>query len=140
MDLSPYLNFNGDCAAAFKLYEQILGGKIVMMMTHGESPMKDHVAADWQDKIMHATLAIGDKVLMGMDAPPAHYAVPQGISLSITVDAADAERIFKALAENGKITMPFQQTFWASGFGMAIDRFGIPWMVSSAQAAAPAGV
>jgi PhnB protein len=140
MDLSPYLNFNGDCATAFKFYEQTLGGKIVMMMTHGESPMKDHVAADWHDKIMHATLAIGDRVLMGMDAPPPHYAVPQGISVSVTVAAADAERIFKALAESGKVTMPFQQTFWSSGFGMAVDRFGIPWMVSSEQAAAPAGV
>ena len=140
MDLSPYLLFNGKCAEAFKFYEQCLGGKIVTMMTHGESPAKDHVAADWQDKIMHTTLAVGNHLLMGSDAPPSHYAAPQGISVSITVAAADAERIFKALAEDGKITMPFQQTFWSSGFGMAVDRFGIPWMVSSEQAAEPAGV
>jgi PhnB protein len=140
MDLSPYLLFNGQCADAFKFYEQCLGGKIVMLMTHGESPMKDQVAADWRDKVMHATLAIGNNVLMGSDAPPAHYAAPQGISVSITVAAADAERIFKALADNGKVTMPFQQTFWSAGFGMAVDRFGIPWMVSSEQAAEPAGV
>jgi PhnB protein len=140
MDLSPYLSFNGQCAAAFTFYEQCLGGKIVMMLTHGESPMKDHVPADWQDKVMHATLAVGDKVLMGMDAPPTHYAVPQGIFVSITVAAAEAERVFKALAESGKVTMPFQQTFWSSGFGMTVDRFGIPWMVSSEQAPSPAGV
>ena len=140
MDLSPYLNFNGNCATAFKFYEQTLGGTILMMMTHGESPMKDHVAADWQDKIMHATLAVGNHVLMASDVPPTYYAAPQGMSVSITVAADDAEHVFKALAENGKITMPFQQTFWSSGFGMAVDRFGIPWMVSSEQAAAPAGV
>jgi PhnB protein len=140
MDLSPYLSFNGQCAAAFTFYEQCLGGKIVMMLTHGESPMKDHVPADWQDKVMHATLAVGNKVLMGMDAPPTHYAVPQGIFVSITVAAAEAERVFKALAESGKVTMPFQQTFWSAGFGMAVDRFGIPWMVSSEQAASPATV
>ena len=135
MDLSPYLNFNGECATAFKFYEQCLGGKIVMMMTHGESPMKDQVPADWRDKVIHARLVVGDQVLMGMDAPPAHYARPQGVHVSIVVSPADARRIFNALAENGKITMPFEKTFWSSGFGMLVDRFGIPWMVNSEQPA-----
>ena len=135
MKLSPYVNFNGQCAEAFKFYEQQLGGKVLMMMTFGESPMKDQTAADWRDKVMHATLAIGDTVLMGMDAGPTHYAAPQGVFVSLTVAAAEAERIFKALADGGKVTMPFQKTFWSPGFGMAVDRFGIPWMVGSEPAA-----
>jgi PhnB protein len=135
MELSPYLLFNGQCEEAFKFYEQCLGGKIVMIQTHGESPMKDQVPPDWRDKIIHVRLTVGDQALMGSDAPPSHYAAPQGMSVSITVGAAaDAERIFNALAENGKVNMPFQKTFWSSGFGMAVDRFGIPWMVSTAQA------
>ena len=135
MELSPYLNFNGNCAAAFKFYEQCLGGTIVMMMTHGESPMKDRVPADWHDKVMHARLLVGDQALMGMDAPPTSYAAPQGIFVSFSVaSAADAERIFKALVESGKVTMPFAKTFWSPGFGMLVDRFGIPWMVNAEQA------
>jgi PhnB protein len=136
MELCPYLNFNGRCAEAFKFYERCLGGKIVMMQTHGESAMKDQVPADWLDKIIHARLVVGDRVLMGSDAPPEHYAEPKGFSVSINVAAAaEGERIFNALAENGKITMPFQKTFWSTGFGMLVDRFGTPWIVNTEAAA-----
>ncbi len=134
MQLTPYLNFNGQCAAAFKFYEECLGGKIVMMQTHGDSPMKDHVPPDWQDKVMHACLALGDMRLLGCDAPPAHYAAPQGIYVSIGVPTrSEAQRIFTALSEQGKVNMPFQQTFWSVGFGMLVDRFGTPWMVNCEQ-------
>jgi PhnB protein len=136
MELSPYLNFNGNCAEAFKFYERVLGGKIVMMQTHGESPMKDQVPANWRDKVLHVRLVVGDDALMGSDAPPEHYAPPQGIHVSISVASpSEGERIFNALAENGKVSMPFQKTFWSPGFGMAVDRFGIPWLVNSEQAA-----
>lgn len=136
MQLSAYLNFSGNCAEAFKFYEQVLGGKITFIQTHGGSPMKDQVPADWRDTIMHVSLSVGDDVLMGSDAPPSHYGAPQGISVSISrASPADAERIFKALSEGGKVTMPFQKTFWSPGFGMAVDRFGIPWIVNSDGAA-----
>jgi PhnB protein len=136
MELNTYLNFNGQCATAFKFYEKCLGGKIVMMQTHGDSPMKDQVPPDWQDKIMHAQMRLGDRILMGCDAPPSHYAPPQGVHVSIGVaTAAEGERIFTELAENGKVSMPFQKTFWSPGFGMAVDRFGVPWMVNTEQTA-----
>jgi PhnB protein len=135
MNIAPYLNFSGNCAEAFALYEKALGGKITYRSTFGESPMKDNVSPDWQQKIMHITLMVGDRVLMGSDAPPEHAAKPQGFGVSIEVDtAAEAERIFNALSEGGTVTMPFQKTFWSPGFGMAKDRFGIPWMVGVAQA------
>ncbi|HEX7069210.1 MAG TPA: hypothetical protein VF190_00320, partial [Rhodothermales bacterium] len=63
MQLNPYLNFNGQCAEAFRFYEKVLGGKIVMMQTHGESPMKDHVSAEWRDKVLHARLEFGGDAL-----------------------------------------------------------------------------
>jgi PhnB protein len=136
MEISPYLNFNGDCAEAFTFYEKTLGGKILMMQTHGESAMKDQVSPEWRDKIIHVRMTVGDKVLMGSDAPPTGYDPPRGIYVSVGVATpADAERIFKALSENGKVTMPYQKTFWSVGFGMTIDRFGIPWMVNCEQAA-----
>ena len=134
VEINPYLNFSGQCAAAFRFYEKCLGGTIVMMQTHGETLAKDHVPFDWRDKVVHARLVVGGRVLMGSDAPPTHYSAPQRMQVSISVSTpAEGERIFKALAENGKITMPFQNTSWSSGFGTAVDRFGIPWMVNCVQ-------
>jgi PhnB protein len=135
MQLQPYLNFNGDCAEAFKLYEKVLGGKIEGMMTHRDSPMAGQTPPEWQDKIMHARLVVGDAVLMASDAPPGYYSKPQGTYVSINVETtSEGERIFNALAEGGAVQMPFEKTFWAAGFGMLVDRFGIPWMVNCEQA------
>ena len=136
MQLNPYLLFNGQCEAAFKFYEQVLGGKIEGMLAHAGTPAEEHVPAEWRDKILHARMTVGDNVLMASDAPPDHYQQPKGFSVSIQLkDVAEAERIFNALAENGKLTMPFEATFWSPGFGMCVDRFGIPWMVNTEEAA-----
>lgn len=135
MHLNPYLNFNGDCAAAFRFYEQSFGGTL-MMQTHGDTPMKDHVPADWQDRIIHARLTFGDNVLMGSDSPPENYAPPQGMYVSIQVAArGEGARLFDVLAQGGRVTMPFEETFWSPGFGMLVDRFGTPWMVNCQPAA-----
>jgi PhnB protein len=131
MQLNPYLLFNGQCEAAFKFYERCLGGKLEMMLRHGESPMAQQVPPEWRDRIMHARLVVGDKVLMGSDAPPDHYEEPRGFSVSIGIDdPGKAERIFQAMAEKGTVRMPLQKTFWALRFGMLVDQFGIPWMVN----------
>ena len=136
MQLNPYLNFNGQCEEAFKFYEQCFGGKIEAMLPHEGTPAAEHVPAEWQKKILHARLTIGDNVLMASDAPPNHFLQPQGFSVSIQLkDPAETERIFKALSENGKTIMPLQQTFWALRFGMCTDRFGIPWMLNCDQPA-----
>ena len=135
MKLSPYLVFNGQCRAAFKLYEEVLGGKIQMIMTWGESPMADQFPKEAHDQIMHASILIGDSSLAGADAPPDRYEKPQGMSVIIPVkEVSEAERIFKALSEGGNVTMDLQQTFWAAAFGMLTDRFGIPWMINCEQA------
>ncbi len=131
MQINPYLSFNGECEAAFKFYEQLLGGKITFMQTWGDSPVAGQMPAESHHLIMHATLTIGDQVLMGADAPPGRYEPPKGTYLSLQFkDQVEGERIFQALAENGMVQMPFQKTFWAAGFGMCFDRFGTPWMVN----------
>ena len=136
MQLHPYLTFNGDCETAFRFYEQCLGGNIQTIMTWGDSPMADQVSLEWRDKIIHATLIVGEVALGGSDSPPDRYEKPRGLSVTIQLeDPAEAERIFNALAENGTVQMPIQQTFWASRFGMCVDRFGIPWMVNCGQPA-----
>lgn len=132
MQLIPYLNFNGQCAEAFRFYEQCLGGRIVMMQTHGESPIAGEVPSEWHDRILHARMEVGGAVLMASDSPPEYYERPQGLYVSIQVDEpADADRIFQALADRGAVKMPIQQTFWAERFGMVVDRFGTPWMINS---------
>jgi PhnB protein len=134
MQLNPYLLFNGQCAAAFKFYENCLGGKIEVMMPHAGTPAESQVPANWRDKIIHARIVVGDKVLMGSDAPHDRYEAPKGFSISLEVDSpADAERIFKALSAKGTVNMPLQKTFFAESFAMVVDQFGIPWMILSQQ-------
>ena len=136
MQITPYLVFNGQCEEAFKFYERCLGGKIDAMIPHAGTPAEQHVPTEWRSKIMHAHLVVGDGVLMGTDAPPERYQSPRGISVSIHIkELADAERIFKALSEKATVQMPLQKTFWSAGFGMLVDRFGIPWMINCEQAA-----
>jgi PhnB protein len=128
--LHSYLVFNGNCETAFKFYEQCLGGKIVMMMTHKEAPSADNVPSEWHDKIMHACLDLGGHLLMGSDCPFGAE-TPQGFYVQIGVDdPTEAERIFYALAENGTVKMSIAQTFWSARFGMLIDQFGTPWMIN----------
>ncbi len=131
MQINPYLQFNGDCVAAFKFYEQCLGGTIVMMMKASDTPMAAQVPPDQQGVIVHARMMVGDKVLMGSDAMGGCYAAPAGFHVSLGIDEpAEADRVFAALAEGGTVNMPIQETFWAFRFGMLVDRFGTPWMIN----------
>jgi PhnB protein len=136
MQMNPYLLFDGQCEAAFKFYEKCLGGKITAMMTHEGTPAAAQIPPEWLKKILHARLVAGDNVLMASDAPPGRYSHPQGFSVSISVKTPEeADRIYNALSENGKITMPIQQTFWSPRFGMFTDQFGTPWMINCEPAA-----
>lgn len=132
MRLSAYLNFNGECAAAFRFYERCLGGKLETTMTHGDAPVADTTPQQWLgSRILHARLIVGDTILMGSDSPPDHYEAPRGFSVSLSTESpAEADRVFHALAENGTIRMAIQQTFWAPRFGMLVDQFHIPWTIN----------
>ena len=131
MQMDPYLSFKGDCEAAFRLYERCLGGQLGAIFRYGGSPMAGEAPADWADKVMHGTLTLGNRVLMGGDVAPDRYEEPRGFSLSLQIaSTAEAERIFQDLAEAGRILMPLAETFWAARFGMVVDRFGIPWMIN----------
>lgn len=130
MQSNTYLFFDGECEAAFKFYEQCLGGKIDEMMTYGDAPMSEEIPSEQRDRIMHANLTVGGMVLMGSDTPPDGFQKPQGFSVNLQFDdLVEAERIFQKLAENGTVKMPFQETFWSTRFGMLVDRFGTPWMI-----------
>jgi PhnB protein len=135
MQFNSYLLFNGDCEEALTTYAKIFGGKIEAMLTHEGTPASCQVPPEWQKKILHARINIGNAVLMASDAPPGRYLKPQGFSVNIGLtDIKEAERIFTALSESAAITMPLGETFWAHRFGMLTDRFGIPWMVNVERA------
>jgi|ERR1700723_516301 PhnB protein len=131
MNVNAYLNFPGSCEEAFTFYAKCLGGKIVAMIRASDTPMKDRTPADRQTKIMHARIIVGDTVLMGSDAPPDFFKPAEGFSVTVNIpEAAEAERVFHALAEGGKVEMAIQETFWAHRFGTFTDKYGTPWMVN----------
>lgn len=131
MKTNPYLLFTGQCEAAFKFYEAHLGGKIMTMMKHAGTPAEGQVPAEWNDKIMHGRIQLGDTVVMASDAPPGHQEQPKGFRLSLSFDKpAEAERVFAALAEGGSVEMPLAETFFAIRFAMLTDKFGVPWMIN----------
>lgn len=131
MQMTTYLTFKGDCEAAFALYSRSLGGQLGAVFRYAGTPLTDHVPADWQDKVMHGSLTLGNQVLMGGDVAPERYVEPKGFSLSLQIASVpEAERVYGELAEGGKVVMPLAATFWAARFGMLVDRFGIPWQIN----------
>ena len=133
--LNAYLFFDGTCADAMRFYERTLGGKLEMM-THADSPMAGQTPPGSAGRIMHARLGLDGGALMASDSMAGQpYGGMQGFSLSLVYPSvADAKRAFDALANGGRVTMPLQKTFWAETFGMLVDRFGTPWMVSGGMA------
>jgi PhnB protein len=130
--IQPYLFFGGRCEEALEFYRRALGAEVQMVMRFKDSP-EPHpgLAPGSEEKIMHASFRIGGTTLMASDGRCAGEAKFEGFSLSITVaDEGEAERLFAALSEGGKVEMPLMQTFWAPKFGMLEDRFGVGWMVS----------
>jgi PhnB protein len=136
VQLYPLLTFDGHCEAAFKFYEGCLGGKATLMMTYENTPMDVQAPPDWRKKISHATFTHENFMFSGSDPLPGQYQRPQGFALQFNLsDPVEAERIFKALAENGTVQMPLQETFWASRFGVLVDQFGIRWLINCEKAA-----
>ncbi|SFX00912.1 YciI family protein [Marinospirillum alkaliphilum] len=129
--INSYLMFNGHCREALSFYADLLGGRIEALLTHGETPAASEVAADWQDKIIHGCINIGGRRLMGSDAPADHYQLPRGMMVQLEyAQVEQAQQVFEQLAAGGQVQMPFGATFWAEGFGMLTDRFGIGWIIN----------
>jgi PhnB protein len=137
MTFTPYLFFGGDCAAAFTRYQEIFGGELTLLRM-GDVPggTDGHASPEQADLIIHAALVADGALLMASDDPSGDYEPAKGMSVAVSPpDVAEANRIFDALAEGGQVTQPLLQTFFSPAFGMCVDRFGIPWMVSAAEGA-----
>jgi PhnB protein len=133
MLVQPYLFFDGRCEEAIEFYKRALGAEVEMLMRFKESPEPPKpgmVPPGSEDKVMHASLRIGDATVMASDGHCQGRASFQGFSLSLTVpDEAEAERLFAALADGGEVQMPLAKTFFSPRFGMVADRFGVSWMI-----------
>ena len=128
MKLYSYLNFNGNCRAAFDFYAQHLGGKITMMLTHERGPNPEQVPPNWKNTILHARMMIGETELLAADIPDAQPM--RSAYLTLMVDSIDeAERIYAALSAGGEIFMPMAETPFAVRFAQLRDRFSMNWMI-----------
>lgn len=127
---NPYLTFDGNCEEAFNFYQNCFGGKIVITQRFGDSPMP--VAAAYKDKIMHIELQAHPVHLMGCDGSPQHQVIKGNtVTFNLSFDATEEqEKIFNKLADGGKVSMPLENTFWGSRFGMLTDKFGVHWMLN----------
>jgi PhnB protein len=133
MLIEPYLFFDGRCEEAIAFYKKAIGAEVEMMMRFSESPEPcdpGMVPPGAENKVMHASLRIGDSRVMASDGNCAGKPKFEGVSLAITVPTvADANRVFASLGDGGQVTMPLSETFWSPSFGMLADRFGVNWMI-----------
>lgn len=139
--LDSYLFFDGNCAEAMNFYQRVTGGKLTAMMKYSESPQPQdpaHCGPGDMNRIMHASLVIDGRNLMASDTPQGQFKPMQGFSLSLFYETPEeAKQKFDMLSDSGQVFMPFGPTFWAKGFGMCVDRFGTPWMVSGGAVMPP---
>lgn len=130
MKLHTYLNYGGNCAEAFRFYEQHLAGKIIMMMTYAEMPEPKNFPPGMEKQVLHASLELGETQLLASDVPPERFQPMRSAYLALSVvSIAEAERIYHLLSDGGEIFMPMAETFFAFRFAMLRDKFGTSWMI-----------
>jgi len=132
----PYLGFDGNCAEAMRYYERVLGlgARVELMVSGADTPMAEQIPLEQRHRIMHARLGFSDGSQIYAGDAPANvpYQGMKGITLTMNYPTvAEAERVFKALADGGNVTMPLQPAFWAEKFAMLTDRFGTPWIINA---------
>jgi len=135
-----YLTFNGNCEDAFNFYKSVLGGEFSYVGKFKDMPTAEGISYPPGDaeKIMHIGLPISkETVIMGSDSSEAfgqHTQIGNNFSISINTDSKEeADRLFKGLSSDGKITMPMNKTFWGDYFGMFTDKYSINWQISFAE-------
>ena len=132
MDVQPYLAFEGRCDEAIEFYKKAIDAKVDVLKRFKDAPDQSIVTSGNRDKVMHAALRAGNAQLLMSDGRCNGRPSFTGIALALsTTTDADAERLFKALAEGGTVNMALTKTFFAARFGMLVDKFGVGWMVLS---------
>lgn len=130
-----YLHYNGQCEAAFKFYQSVFGGNFQTAQRYRDMAGSDKMNEADKDRMMHISLKLTPATtLMGSDLPSADDESFQlGTNYHICLQSEsekEANKLFLALAKDGKVEMPMNKTFWGAYFGMLQDQFGIRWMIS----------
>jgi PhnB protein len=132
MKVQPYVFFDGKCEEALEFYKGAVGAKVNALMRFGEAPDQSQIKPESKNKVMHSAFQIGETEILASDGYCLGAPAFQGFALTIhAADNREAMRLFTAIAEGGKIQMPLEKTFFAAGFGIAVDKFGVSWMVIS---------
>lgn len=137
MQVQPYLFFDGRAEEAIEFYKKALGAEVTALLRFKDCPEPNpgcEPSPESANKVMHASLKIGDTEVMASDGRNTGKPSFQGFALSLTPpDEAAAKRLFQPLAEGGQVQMPLGKTFFSPCFGMVADRFGVSWMIYVAQ-------
>lgn len=136
--INVYLNFDGDCEAAFNFYKSVFGGEFTYIGKFKDMPSQEGMSLlseDEGNRVMHVALPISkETILMGSDTGgewASSFKQGNNFSISISADSKDnADLLFSGLSDGGQVTMPMADTFWGDYFGMFVDKFGINWMIS----------
>jgi PhnB protein len=141
--VSTYLNFSRETEEAFNFYRTVFGGEFGNdgIARFSDIPPMDGappIAEEDRDLVMHVELEIlGRHVLMGTDAPASMgFTVNFGnnVHINLEPDTRDeTDKLFRALSEGGKVTMPLQDMFWGAYFGSCTDKFGVQWMFNCTE-------
>ncbi len=130
MNVQPYLSFEGRAQEAIDFYKKALGAEVEAIMQFKDAPPDMQANMPNKDKVMHSAFKVGDTTIMATDGQCSGKAEFSGITLTIQANSdAEAEKLFNALAQGGKVNMPMSETFFATRFGMVADKFGVGWMV-----------
>jgi PhnB protein len=134
MQVQPYLFFDGRCDEAIEFYKKAVGAQVEMLMRWKDSPDQSMGTPANANKVMHSSLRIGETAVMASDGRNTGQPNFQGFALTIsTKTEAEADKLFAALGDGGKVTMPMAKTFFSARFGMLADKFGVGWMILVAQ-------
>ena len=134
MQVQPYLFFDGRCDEALEFYKNAVGAKVGMLMRFKDAPAPTQCKPGSENKVMHAQVQIGDTAVLASDGRNSGQPKFEGFALTISANSeAETDRIFTALGEGGQVTQPLTKTFFSPRFGMLADKFGVHWIVLTAQ-------
>jgi PhnB protein len=133
--VQPYLFFNGRCEEALEFYRKALGAEVTVLIRYKDSPELTKIHG-YENKVLHSNFQIGDTQIMASDGNGNDKVYFEGFALTLNVATeAEADRLFAAMEDGGQVLMPLAKTFYSPRFGMLADRFGVLWMIITAQSA-----
>lgn len=120
--ITPYLVING-ASEALEFYKKAFGAKELE-----KSPRPD-------GKLMHASMRIGDSIVMMADEFPGTTmkapASAGATTVAIHIYSKNVDKLWQQAIDAGaKVSMPLDNQFWGERYGQVQDPFGHQWSLS----------